>query len=151
MNPFDLGWVPLMFSVSNVFFLNKANPSRCVGVAGPSFSIAIQSDDTSVYPSKTAKMKCSLSVSRSSQNTGTAHTYATQTYGCCLTHTLKPRWVTVSVFLSSSVCFFLFYTRIHTLSFTDFVLALLRSPPANLSAALIIGMMWLLHFKWFYR
>ncbi|KAF3706233.1 Prostaglandin F2 receptor negative regulator CD9 partner 1 [Channa argus] len=36
---------------------------------GPSFSIAIQSDDTSVYPSKTAKMKCSLSVSGSSPKT----------------------------------------------------------------------------------
>uniref|UniRef100_A0A3Q1J124 Ig-like domain-containing protein n=1 Tax=Anabas testudineus TaxID=64144 RepID=A0A3Q1J124_ANATE len=36
---------------------------------GPSFSIAIQSDDTSVYPSKTAKMKCSLSVSGSSPTT----------------------------------------------------------------------------------
>ncbi|KAK2856923.1 hypothetical protein Q5P01_005658 [Channa striata] len=36
---------------------------------GPSFSIAIQSDDTSVYPSKTAKMKCSLGVSGSSPKT----------------------------------------------------------------------------------
>ncbi|XP_035481573.1 prostaglandin F2 receptor negative regulator [Scophthalmus maximus] len=36
---------------------------------GPSFSIAIQSDDTSVYPSKTAKMECSLSVSGSSPKT----------------------------------------------------------------------------------
>ncbi|KAF0038953.1 hypothetical protein F2P81_009437 [Scophthalmus maximus] len=38
---------------------------------GPSFSIAIQSDDTSVYPSKTAKMECSLSVSGSSPKTVT--------------------------------------------------------------------------------
>ncbi|XP_069376597.1 prostaglandin F2 receptor negative regulator [Paralichthys olivaceus] len=36
---------------------------------GPSFAIAIQSDDTSVYPSKTAKMECSLSVSGSSPKT----------------------------------------------------------------------------------
>ncbi|XP_050922067.1 prostaglandin F2 receptor negative regulator isoform X2 [Lates calcarifer] len=36
---------------------------------GPSFSIDIQSDDTSVYPSKTAKMECSLSVSGSSPKT----------------------------------------------------------------------------------
>ncbi|XP_040888182.1 prostaglandin F2 receptor negative regulator [Toxotes jaculatrix] len=36
---------------------------------GPSFSIAIKSDDTSVYPSKTAKMECSLSVSGSSPKT----------------------------------------------------------------------------------
>ncbi|XP_060923353.1 prostaglandin F2 receptor negative regulator [Limanda limanda] len=37
---------------------------------GPSFTIAIQSDDTSVYPSTTAKMDCSLSVSGSSPKTG---------------------------------------------------------------------------------
>lgn len=36
---------------------------------GPSFSIAIQSDVTSVYPWETAKMECSLSVSGSSPKT----------------------------------------------------------------------------------
>ncbi|XP_029369459.1 prostaglandin F2 receptor negative regulator [Echeneis naucrates] len=36
---------------------------------GPSFSISIKSDDTSVYPSKTAKMECVLSVSGSSPKT----------------------------------------------------------------------------------
>nr|XP_057907782.1 prostaglandin F2 receptor negative regulator [Doryrhamphus excisus] len=36
---------------------------------GPSFSIAIQSDTTTVYPWQTAKMKCSLSVSGSSPKT----------------------------------------------------------------------------------
>uniref|UniRef100_A0A3Q3N874 Prostaglandin F2 receptor inhibitor n=1 Tax=Mastacembelus armatus TaxID=205130 RepID=A0A3Q3N874_9TELE len=36
---------------------------------GPSFSISIQSDDTSVYPLKTAKMECSLRVSGSSPKT----------------------------------------------------------------------------------
>ncbi|XP_028998461.1 prostaglandin F2 receptor negative regulator [Betta splendens] len=36
---------------------------------GPSFTIAIRSDDTSVYPSKTTKMECSLSVSGSSPKT----------------------------------------------------------------------------------
>uniref|UniRef100_A0A3Q3K612 Ig-like domain-containing protein n=1 Tax=Monopterus albus TaxID=43700 RepID=A0A3Q3K612_MONAL len=36
---------------------------------GPSFSIAIKSDDTTVYPLKTAKMECSLSVSGSSPKT----------------------------------------------------------------------------------
>uniref|UniRef100_A0A3Q0RXV1 Ig-like domain-containing protein n=1 Tax=Amphilophus citrinellus TaxID=61819 RepID=A0A3Q0RXV1_AMPCI len=36
---------------------------------GPSFSIAIHSDDSSVYPWETAKMKCSLSVSGSSPKT----------------------------------------------------------------------------------
>ncbi|XP_059183817.1 prostaglandin F2 receptor negative regulator [Centropristis striata] len=40
---------------------------------GPSFSVAIQSDTTSVYPWETAKMECSLSVSGSSPKTG-AHT-----------------------------------------------------------------------------
>ncbi|XP_030266107.1 prostaglandin F2 receptor negative regulator [Sparus aurata] len=38
---------------------------------GPSFSIAIQSDESSVYPWETAKMECSLSVSGSSPKTGT--------------------------------------------------------------------------------
>ncbi|XP_004573896.1 prostaglandin F2 receptor negative regulator [Maylandia zebra] len=36
---------------------------------GPSFSIAIKSDDSSVYPWETAKMECSLSVSGSSPKT----------------------------------------------------------------------------------
>uniref|UniRef100_A0A671UYD0 Ig-like domain-containing protein n=1 Tax=Sparus aurata TaxID=8175 RepID=A0A671UYD0_SPAAU len=36
---------------------------------GPSFSIAIQSDESSVYPWETAKMECSLSVSGSSPKT----------------------------------------------------------------------------------
>ncbi|XP_034073231.1 prostaglandin F2 receptor negative regulator [Gymnodraco acuticeps] len=40
---------------------------------GPSFSVAIQSDGTNVYPGETAKMECSLSVSGSSPKTG-AHT-----------------------------------------------------------------------------
>ncbi|KAK5847570.1 hypothetical protein PBY51_016687 [Eleginops maclovinus] len=40
---------------------------------GPSFSVAIQSDTTSVYPWETAKMECSLSVSGSSPKTS-AHT-----------------------------------------------------------------------------
>uniref|UniRef100_A0A3Q2FFS3 Prostaglandin F2 receptor inhibitor n=1 Tax=Cyprinodon variegatus TaxID=28743 RepID=A0A3Q2FFS3_CYPVA len=37
---------------------------------GPSFSIAIHSDATSVYPWETAKMECSISVSGSSTRTG---------------------------------------------------------------------------------
>ncbi|KAM4538130.1 prostaglandin F2 receptor negative regulator isoform 1-T1 [Fundulus diaphanus] len=41
---------------------------------GPSFSIAIHSDVSSVYPWDTAKMECSLSVSGSSPKSGTAHT-----------------------------------------------------------------------------
>lgn len=40
---------------------------------GPSFSVAIQSDGTNVYPWETAKMECSLSVSGSSPKTR-AHT-----------------------------------------------------------------------------
>lgn len=40
---------------------------------GPSFSVAIQSDTTSVYPWETAKMECSLRVSGSSPKTG-SHT-----------------------------------------------------------------------------
>lgn len=36
---------------------------------GPSFSIGIQSDDSTVYPWQTAKMKCSLSVSGSTPKT----------------------------------------------------------------------------------
>lgn len=39
--------------------------------AGPSFSIAIQSDVSTVYPWETAKLECSLSVSGSSPKTGT--------------------------------------------------------------------------------
>lgn len=39
--------------------------------AGPSFSIAIQSDASTVYPWETAKLECSLSVSGSSPKTGT--------------------------------------------------------------------------------
>ncbi|XP_038154824.1 prostaglandin F2 receptor negative regulator [Cyprinodon tularosa] len=39
---------------------------------GPSFSIAIHSDATSVYPWETAKMECSISVSGSSTRTGAA-------------------------------------------------------------------------------
>lgn len=40
---------------------------------GPTFSIAIHSDDSSVYPWETAKMECSLSVSGSSPKSGAAH------------------------------------------------------------------------------
>lgn len=39
--------------------------------AGPSFSIAIQSDASTVYPWETAKLECSLGVSGSSPKTGT--------------------------------------------------------------------------------
>lgn len=63
-----------LLSVSNVSWI-KLIWTDVLAFAGPSFSIAIKSDDSSVYPWETAKMECSLSVSGSSPKTGTVHTH----------------------------------------------------------------------------
>ncbi|KAF3857160.1 hypothetical protein F7725_009019 [Dissostichus mawsoni] len=73
---------------------------------GPSFSVAIQSDGTNVYPWETAKMECSLSVSGSSPKTG-AHT------GTCFlsnTHKSDAFFFTHYDDLAYEVCWF--FTRL---------------------------------------
>lgn len=80
MKPFDVGWVSLMFAVCVGRFVDKADLSWRVAVAGPSFSIAIQSDVSTVYPWETAKMECSLSISGSSPKTGTTQHTLTHTH-----------------------------------------------------------------------
>lgn len=130
-----------LLSVSNVSWI-KLIWTDVLAFAGPSFSIAIKSDDSSVYPWETAKMECSLSVSGSSPKTGTAHTHTQHIWRYCmwgfLTCTHKSRSATVA----SS---FHLFPRMHpdtaaaptcANSYKRFLCLL------HLSAAALIRMMW---------
>lgn len=153
MNPFDLGWVPLMFSVSNVFWIKLIWADVSVLQARPSPSPSNQM--TPVFIRQKPPRWSVRSASPDPHQTPVQHKRIPHIHMDVFSHTLLNHGELLSFCFYELSCLNLFlfflHTRIHTLSFTDFVLAVLRSPPANLSAALIIGMMWLLHFKWLYR